>query len=60
MEINYNELFGIEPDVGANEQEIAEPVADDMPEGVEEQEPAAPADEPTETEVEETEAPLVY
>lgn len=59
MEINYNELFGIEADVGANEQEIAEPVADDMPEGVEEQEPAAPADEPTETEVEETEAPVV-
>lgn len=59
MEIDYNELFGIEPDVGANEQEIAEPVADDMPEGVEEQDPAAPADEPTETEVEETEAPVV-
>lgn len=59
MEINYNELFGIEPDVGANEQEIAEPVTDDMPEGVEEQEPAEPADEPAETEVEETEAPVV-
>lgn len=50
MEINYNELFGIEPDVGANEQEIAEPVADDMPEGVEEQEAAEPADEPAEAE----------
>ena len=59
MEINYNELFGVETDVGVNEQDVADPVAEEMPEGVEEQEPAAPADEPTETEVEETEAPVV-
>lgn len=50
MEINYNELFGIEPDEGAEVQEVAEPVTEEEPEGVEEQEAAEPADEPAEAE----------
>ncbi len=50
MEINYNELFGVEPDVGVEEQEVAEPVTEEEPEGVEEQEVAEPADEPAEAE----------
>lgn len=50
MEIDYNELFGIEPDEGAEVQEVAEPVTEEEPEGVEEQEVAEPADEPAEAE----------
>jgi hypothetical protein len=50
MEINYNELFGVEPDEGAEVQEVAEPVTEEEPEGVEEQEVAEPADEPAEAE----------
>lgn len=50
MEIDYNELFGIEPDEGAEVQEVAEPVIGEEPEGVEEREVAEPADEPAEAE----------
>ena len=50
MEIDYNELFGIEPDEGAEVQEVAEPVTEEEPEGVEEREVAEPADEPAEAE----------
>lgn len=48
MAIDYNELFGIEPeiDTGAKEQEPADPAPEVEPEGVEEQEPAEPAEEP--------------
>lgn len=45
-EINYNELFGLDPAEGAEVQEVAEPVAEEEPEGAEEQEVAEPADEP--------------
>lgn len=50
MEIDYNELFGIEPDEGAEVQEVAEPVTEVEPEGAEEQEAAEPADEPAKAE----------
>lgn len=58
MDLDYNELFGIEAeDEGAEEQEVADPAADEETdevevEGEEEQEPAEPAsvdDEDTDT-----------
>ena len=39
MEIDYNEVFGVTPETGAEEQEAAAPAE----EGAEEQEVAAPA-----------------
>ena len=47
MDINYEELFGLEPEEGpegGEEQEVADPVETEEPEGEEEQEIADPAE----------------
>lgn len=62
MDINYEELFGLEPEetpAGGEEQEVAAPVETEEPEGEEEQEIADPAgaDEGEEEPEEEVEEP---